>query len=157
MKRPTILIPIALCLVLSLFSCARKEAVLSTTGDPEGEVGAGASVDTAAAAELDVSSALELFGIPLEPDKTDLPSYAVLSGITRGLTREEVYSLAGNPQRVVSRQVISTFSEMTSLALIRDALFYVYDSSDGDSWLVEWSFAGSPDSEPVVANTRSYY
>lgn len=52
--------------------------------------------------------------IPLEPDKKDLPSYADLSRVKPGMTKDEVFALVGNPQREVIRRM--PVYEATSLA-----------------------------------------
>lgn len=136
-----------LCLTVCLPSCGISRTPEATTDQPEAEN------STAATSEIDwdliESRLFEANGIPLEPDKTDLPSYAVLSGVVPGMTKEEVFALVGNPQRLEVRKMASRPEQ----SLAGETICYVYDSSDGRSLYVLWGHIGSVDSALVVLNT----
>lgn len=134
-----------LCGIVCLSSCGTSAPDVSSDQSDE-------PIGTVETGEIDLTNSpyVELIGIPLEPDKTDLPSYAALNSIRKGMTKDEVFALAGNPQRAVFRQTMKTFSDRTSAALVGKSVYYVYNSSEGTSLLVEWGFAGSLDSEPTV-------
>ncbi len=136
-----------LCLTVCLASCGISRTPEATTDQPEAEN------STAAKSEIDwnliESRLFEANGIPLEPDKTDLPSYAVLSGVVPGMTKEEVFTLVGNPQRIDI--VLMPVAPGRSSAF--ETTCYVYDSSDGRSLYVLWGRIGSVDSDLVVLNT----
>jgi len=134
-----------LCLMILLSSCNASSTLGAASDQSETQDG------TASTSEIDWTE-LQFFkenGIPLEPDKTDLPSYTVLSTIVRGMTKEEVFSLVGNPQRVEVRKMSP--SPATSIAA--ESICYVYDSSDGVSVYVLWGHMGSSESDLVVLNT----
>lgn len=84
--------------------------------------------------------------IPLEPDKSNLPSYADLGNIKPGMTKDEVFTLVGNPQREEIRKM--PISATSSLAV--DRLCYIYDSSDGMSICVVWGVADAQSELEVV-------
>ena len=136
-----------LCLTVCLASCGISRTPEATTDQPEAEN------RTAATSEIDwdliESQLFEANGIPLEPDKTDLPSYAVLSGVVPGMTKEEAFALVGNPQRMDI--VLMPVAPGRSSA--HETICYVYDSSDGRSLYVKWGRIGSVDSDLVVLNT----
>lgn len=88
------------------------------------------------------------FGITLEPDKADLPSYAVLCTLAPDMTRSEVFTLVGNPQRTVSIRIEMRLGR----SLAEEHLCYVYDSSDGRSVAVLWGWNGAVNGEPVILN-----
>ena len=131
-----------LCLTVCLASCNASSNPDVTTDRSETEN------STSTESEIDWAQLSEVYGIPLEPDKTDLPSYDALKGITRGMTREEVFSLIGNPQRITV-WIMSSDPEKSSA---RETPCFVYDSSDGNSLVVLWGFMGALDSDPVVLN-----
>lgn len=143
MKKPLFWIPLFLCLLLSLSSCASP---LKT--DAEGSEVQNGNVTTGEVDCIDLRFFKES-EIPLEPDKTDLPSYAVLSSITPGMTKEEVFSLVGNPQRVETRMI----SNRPGTSIAEKKICYVYDSSDGGSLFVLWGYLGLLEDDPVVLNT----
>ena len=87
-------------------------------------------------------------GITLEPDKADLPSYAVLCTLAPDMTRSEVFTLVGNPQRTVSIRIAMRLGR----SLAEEHLCYVYDSSDGRSVAVLWGWNGAVNGEPVILN-----
>lgn len=84
--------------------------------------------------------------MPLEPDKKDLPSYADLSKVKPGMTKDEVFALVGNPQREIIRRM--PVYEATSLAT--DTICHIYDSNDGDSICVVWGYANTQSTSVVV-------
>lgn len=131
-----------LCLTVCLASCNASSNPDITTDRSETEN------STSTESEIDWAPLSEVYGIPLEPDKTDLPSYDALKGITRGMTREEVFSLIGNPQRIT----VWIMSSSPGKSSARETACFVYDSSDGDSLVVLWGFMGTLDSDPVVLN-----
>ena len=122
MKKPLFWIPLFLCLLLSLSSCASP---LKT--DAEGSEVQNGNVTTGEVDCIDLRFFKES-EIPLEPDKTDLPSYAVLSSITPGMTKEEVFSLVGNPQRVETRMISNRPG--TSIAEKRSVTFMTAATGD---------------------------
>ena len=84
--------------------------------------------------------------LPLEPNKEKLPSYDDLCKVQRGMTREEVYTIAGNPQR--TEFIIMSTWPGASLAV--ETYCYIYDSNDGLSIAVKWGHIGSIDTPQVV-------
>ncbi len=75
----------------------------------------------------------------LEPDKDPLPTFAQLSEIESYMTLQKVTECIGNPQRTLYVQDTS----ITGTSLVPTLVFYIYDSSDGDSIAV--IFATLPD------------
>ena len=133
-----------LCAIVCLSSCNASTPDASSTSSDCSEA------QTTAANWWDDITLSNVYDITLEPDRTDLPSYDVLSSLARGMTLDEVFALVGNPQRIVI-QMMSSYP-FTSLA--HKSICYVYDSNDGLSVIVLYGyFAGSDDL--VIINTVS--
>ena len=132
-------------------SGSEKESILPS----QGETGSQETGDEATGEEIDGSSTeqnstagteeeyMKLF--PLEPDKTNLPSYAALCSIEPGMTIEEVLSIAGKPQRNEFHE--TTLTPETSSTF--DSFCFVYDSSDGPSIGIVWDLAITSSGELV--------
>jgi len=112
-----------LCIIFCLSSCVAPQ---HGTLDP-----------TSGEHHITTTSEEHMTKIPLEPDKNNLPSYADLSSIKPGMTKDEVFTLVGNPQREEIRKM--PVNEESSLAV--DRLCYIYDSNDGKSICVVWGVA----------------
>ncbi len=82
----------------------------------------------------------------LEPDKKDLPTFAELCTIKYDMTPNEVYSIAGNPQRIIIMMV--TKDPWSSLA--SPAQLYVYGSCDGNSVAILYTYSETEQSEPTA-------
>ena len=123
-------------------SGSEKESILPS----QGETGSQETGDEATGEEIDGSSTEQnstagteeedMTWFPLEPDKTDLPSYSALCSIEPGMTRDEVFSIAGNPQR----EEIYTTTLRPEISVTIDTLCFVYDSSDGPSIGIVWGY-----------------
>ena len=99
--------------------------------------------------EGDVVDALTADLITLEPDKQDLPTYEDLCKIQDGMTIDEVYSIAGNPQRTVI-YMIQTYPTFSS-SYPQPWKCYIYDSCDGNSILIAWSYKKIQESDESSA------
>ena len=114
-----------LCIIICLSSCAGSPSGTSDTTSDE-------SNETVETSEENNQNPPVVWGLPLEPDRTDLPSYADLSKITKGMTREQVFSLVGNPQR--TERIRMPIDSDPS----RELTCQIYDSSDGKSVYIYW-------------------
>ena len=76
--------------------------------------------------------------LELDPDKQNLPSYEELSKIQYGTTLTEVYSIAGNPQRMEMRMVPHYITATGTSSAASPSQCYIYDSADGGSILVHY-------------------
>ena len=121
-----------LCIIICLSSCAGSPSGTSDTTSDE-------SNETVETSEENNQNPPVVWGLPLEPDRTDLPSYADLKKIKREMTKEEVLALVGNPQRVEIR-TLPAYPESSSTC---DAICHIYDSSDGKSVYVSLGHIGS--------------
>lgn len=121
-----------LCIIIGLSSCVAPQLgnLDSTSGEHH----------------ITTTSEEHMTKIPLEPDKKNLPSYADLSRIKPGMTKDEVFSLVGNPQREEIRKM--PINEASSLAV--DRLCYIYDSNEGESICVVWGVADAQSGLEVV-------
>ena len=127
-KRCFRLIAVFLCLSVligTFAACNTAPEPSETSGD------AGTSEEVTTGGDIQF---VILPSLPLEPDKENLPSYADLCKIQAGMTTEEVYAIAGNPQREAMLRIPST--PWTSVAI--DMPYHVYDSHDGESVYVRW-------------------
>ncbi len=142
MKKTTLLIVLVVSLSCVFLSSCNRNTVIMKPSDVTD-----AKENTNAADGLEISTdekndSMSKLPFELEPDKANLPSYADLCKIKRGMTKDEVYSIAGNPQRMEIRPM----SIHPTASLTFDATCFIYDSSDGPSICVSWRFAeiGSP-------------
>lgn len=75
----------------------------------------------------------------LDPDKQDLPSYDDLLKIEYEMPYEEVYAIAGLPQR--KQENVKTLINPNLNIYDETTLFY-YDTSDGIEFAIAYSYSG---------------
>ena len=134
-----IIMIVVFVVMLSLISCT----VSGNIEDTETRV-VSENTDGITAGDSDVITEEETSSFPvfddkliLDPDKKELPSYQDLMKITYDMTLDEVYAIAGLPQRIGWRQ-----SDIIPDAKV---VTYIYDSSDGISLEIAYKFMYSGD------------
>ncbi len=83
----------------------------------------------------------------LDPDKEDLPSFDDMLKIEDGMTYEEVYAIAGLPQRKKDNMKIPTRPKGQSYV---EGTWYFYDTAEGIEFLVAYLSTSYSDYKETV-------
>ena len=83
----------------------------------------------------------------LDPDKEDLPSFDDMLKIEDGMTYEEVYAIAGLPQRKKDNMKIPTRPKAQSYV---EGTWYFYDTEEGIEFLVAFLALSDSDHKETV-------
>lgn len=83
----------------------------------------------------------------LDPDKEDLPSFEDMLKIEDGMTYEEVYAIAGLPQRKKDNMIIPTRPKTQSYV---EGTWYFYDTEEGIEFMVAYLAASDSDYKEIV-------
>lgn len=83
----------------------------------------------------------------LDPDKEDLPSFDDMLKIEDGMTYEEVYTIAGLPQRKQDNMRIPVLPKRQSYV---EGTWYFYDTAEGIEFLVAYLPTSSSDYKETV-------
>lgn len=79
----------------------------------------------------------------LDPDKEDLPSFDDMLKIEDGMTYEEVYAIAGLPQRKKDNMKIPSLPKRSHWS--NEGTWYFYDTAEGIEFLVAFLADSSSD------------